>query len=294
MLTQISGVITALVTPFLDGKIDFVSLEKLVHHQLEGKINGLVINGTTAESPTLSEEEVHQIFIFVRKIVGPNFPLILGTGTNSTEETILNTKKVIDWGAQAALVVVPYYNKPPQRGLIHHFKDVAEKSNAPVILYNVPGRTITSMTEETILTLSECKNIIGIKEASGQIDFDSSLKQKLSDSFIFLSGDDGTYLDFLDIGGHGVISVMSNLFPSIATKWTREYLGENKEKIKTEFQRFKPLIDGMYVEANPIPVKWMLYKKNIIRSPELRLPLMTLDSKFHKSTEELLKVLGEP
>ncbi len=292
MNLNLKGVFSALVTPFENGEVDYASLEKLVDYQINQGIQGLVVNGTTAESPTLSAGEVKKIFFLVRALVGIHFPLILGTGSNSTAKTVEDTRNAAELGANAALVVVPYYNKPPQRGLVQHFKAVAKNSEVPIILYNVPGRTITSMTAETIWELSEVKNIIGIKEASGDISFDQKIKSKLQNNFIFLSGDDGSYIDFLKQGGHGIISVMSNIIPKLVVDWTQATLSGTVGETETEFKKFKKLIDGMYVEANPIPLKWMLYKKGLIKSPDLRLPLMSLDERFHPETLKLMEESG--
>ena len=289
---EIRGVISALVTPFVNGEVDYNSLEKLVSYQLENGINGFVINGTTAESPTLKWSEIHKIYSVVRAIVGLNFPLILGTGSNSTEKTIEDTQKAVELGANAALVVVPYYNKPPQRGLVEHFKSVARQSDIPIILYNVPGRTITSMSAATIFELAETKNIMGIKEASGDIKFDQELFAKLKKDFLMLSGDDPTYIDFLNSGGNGIISVMSNLLTKECARWTTLALGGQLNEAQADFKKYQKLIQLMYCEANPIPIKWMLYKKGILKSPELRLPLCTLDEKFHGEITQEMKTLG--
>ncbi len=296
MISKFKGVFSALVTPFIQTngvlQVDHESLEKLVRYQIENGINGFVINGTTAESPTLNKTEVQKIFLQIRALVGLNFPLILGTGSNSTEKTIDSTRWAGELGADAALVVVPYYNKPPQRGLIQHFNSVADQASLPIILYNVPGRTITSMTVDTVVELSEHKNIIGIKEASGNLDFDKELKLRLKNDFIFLSGDDGTYLDFLKLGGHGIISVMSNLLTEECVLWTRQMQNNDGDKAQASFKKYKTLIDAMYVEANPIPLKWMLYKKGLIRSPDLRLPLCALDEKYHVESLNLMSAVG--
>ena len=296
MTTKFKGVFSALVTPFhqIDGslEVDYTSLANLVQYQIDNGINGLVINGTTAESPTLKKSEVRKIFSVVRAQVGLNFPLILGTGSNSTEKTIEDTRVAEELGADAALVVVPYYNKPPQRGLVQHFKSVARSVDLPIILYNVPGRTITSLSIETIIELSEFKNIIGIKEASGDLKFDLDLKSKLKKDFIFLSGDDGTYLEFLALGGHGIISVMSNLLTKECLRWTQQIQNNQSDEAAISFAKHKALIDAMYVEANPIPLKWMLYKRGLIHSPEVRLPLSLLDEKFHSHITSLLNASG--
>ncbi len=285
------GVTSALPTPFLNKKIDYNSLTKLVEHQLKNGINGFVVNGTTAESPTLTWEEVQKLYSRVREISGTRVPIILGTGSNSTEQTIETTKKAQGLGADAALVVVPYYNKPPQRGLVAHFSEVAENTALPIILYNVPGRTITGMSIETVIELAKIKNIFAIKEASGDIEFDKNLKTKLPVEFVMLSGDDPTYIDFLKLGGSGLISVMSNAITAACTKWCSLAHDKKWADAEADFARYKNLIRLMYVEANPIPLKWMLYKMGLFTSPEMRLPLVSLDQKFHPEIENELKKL---
>lgn len=288
---KLNGVISALPTPFLNKKVDYTSLQKLVEFQIKNGIDGFVVNGTTAESPTLNEDEVQKIYKLVREISESKLPIILGTGSNSTEETIQNTKNASRLGADAVLVVVPYYNKPPQRGLVAHFQSVAHESELPVVLYNVPGRTITSMGEETILTLSKTPKIVGIKEASGDINFDHSLKSKLEEDFIFLSGDDPTYISFLKLGGHGVISVMSNAITSACHKWTSLAQQKKWSQAEADFEKYKKLISLMYVEANPIPIKWMLYKMGLFATPEMRLPLVDLEYRHHEIIADEMKKL---
>jgi 4-hydroxy-tetrahydrodipicolinate synthase len=290
--SNIHGVISALITPFLDQEVDYASLEKCVEFQLSHGVNGFVVNGTTAESPTLKPSEVKKIFSVVKAIAGLNVPVILGTGSNSTEKTIENTKLASDLGADAALVVVPYYNKPPQRGLSMHFKAVAKNSDIPIILYNVPGRTITSLSEDTILELADTKKIIGIKEASGDLAFDQKLKSSLPPDFIFLSGDDETYLDFLKLGGQGIISVMSNVIPQKTAQWLKMIQQGDITAAEIDFQNYKQFISGLYVEANPIAPKWVLYKMGIIKSAELRLPLVELDFQHRRAVEKLMNEVG--
>lgn len=285
------GVISALPTPFINNKIDFESLTRLVEFQLKNGINGFVVNGTTAESPTLSWGEVEEIFNCVKEISGGLVPIIVGTGSNSTEQTIEVTKKAEALGANAALTVVPYYNKPPQRGLEAHFTEVAKNTKLPIILYNVPGRTITGMSLETIVALSSVPNIFAIKEASGDLDFDGKLKSLLPKDFVLLSGDDLTYIPFLKLNGAGIISVMSNVITSVCVNWTT--LAHEKKWLESEkdFTKYKELISLMYVEANPIPLKWMLYKMGLFKTPEMRLPLVMLDKKYHESITLELKKL---
>ena len=177
---------------------------------------------------------------------------------------------------------MPYYNKPPQRGLAAHFAEVATHGGLPVIMYNVPGRTITSMNLETAVALSKVKNIIGIKEASGDVSFDEKLKQSVATDFAMLSGDDPTYIPFLKIGGNGLISVMSNMMTPHCTRWTKLCADGKWSEAETDFSKYKQIISLMYCEANPIPLKWMMYKMGLMQSPEMRLPLVTLESTYHE------------
>jgi 4-hydroxy-tetrahydrodipicolinate synthase len=269
-------VMTALITPFRDGEVDFSSLETLVRHQIKNGVQGFVVNGTTAESPTLTVHESELIFKAIRAMVGDNFPLIMGTGSNSTAHTIEASKRAEALGADGVLVVVPYYNKPPQRGLVQHFKAVANAVKIPVVLYNVPGRTITTMTPETIQELSRVQNIVGIKEASGDIAFAKDIVSKVGPEFIMLSGDDGTYVEFLNAGGHGVISVTSHIFPKEMIEWTKLMANGKTQEARDGIGKHAKLINHLFVEANPIPVKMALYQMGIIKSPELRLPMVTM------------------
>ncbi len=277
-MNKISGVITALITPFKGGKVDFESLESLVDFQIKNGVQGFVINGTTAESPTLKSTERDEIFKFVKKITKDSVPLIMGTGSNSTEKSIEDSRSAEKIGADATLVVVPYYNKPPQRGLFEHFMAVASSTEIPSILYNVPGRTITSLEVDTIKKLSEHPKIIGIKEASGNIEFAKSIRSACGSEFIMLSGDDGTYDEFMEVGGNGVISVSSHIIP--------------KAMLDIKARDYKELIDGLFMEANPMPVKMALYLMKIIKSPECRLPLVTMSESHTEKLKKLMSAKG--
>lgn len=291
-MKNFKATMTALITPFKDGAVDFASLESLVRHQVKNGVEGFVINGTTAESPTLTDAERKDIFTAVRSLVGANFPLIMGTGSNSTARTEELSEKSEEWGADAILVVVPYYNKPPQRGLVKHFTEVAKSVSIPVLLYNVPGRTITSLALESIVELSRVQNIVGIKEASGNIEFDKEIIHNTSPEFVMLSGDDGTYVDFLKAGGHGVISVASHVIPKEMVSWKKLVQGGQYEEAKAQLQKYTPLINHLFVEANPIPVKMALYYMGIIKSPELRLPLVTMAEDLAQKMKRDMSALG--
>ena len=272
---DLSGVFTALVTPFKDGAVDFPSLKKLLRQQLDGGVNGFVISGTTGESPTLSEDEKKSIFDFVRAETGGKVPLVVGTGTNSTSDTVEATKAAARWGADAALVVVPYYNKPPQRGLFQHFQKVAECSDLRVILYNVPGRTITKLELETIAELSRLENVVGIKEATGDVEFGRQVIEECGEEFLVTSGDDGTFLDLIGVGGEGVISVAAHILPKEFSTWRKRAMGGDAGA-RDEFTKYNELNSYLYCEANPIPIKMALHLMGLIASPELRLPLVRL------------------
>lgn len=283
-MKNFKGTFTALITPFKEGKIDFASLDKLLKQQLAGGVDGFVVNGTTGESPSLTPQEVSELYKHIRSFCGESIPLILGTGSNSTQKTIEDSQKAEALGADAILVVVPYYNKPPQRGLYEHFKAVAESVKIPTILYNVPGRTITSLTAETTGCLSKVPGVIGIKEASGKIDLAQEIIEACGKEFVMLSGDDGTYVDFLIAGGHGVISVASHVIPRQMVQWRQWVLEGQAEKAKADINKYMNLINLLFIEANPIPVKKAMQLMGVIDSAELRLPLVELSSEY---TEKL-------
>ena len=274
-MKKFGGVATALITPFLRGEVDYPSLKKLLKFQLEKGIQGFVVNGTTAESPTLTPEERKKIFKFVQSEASGQVPVIMGTGTNSTDETILRTKEASELGAAAALVVVPYYNRPPQQGLYLHFKKIAETSNIPVILYNVPSRTVAKLELETILKLAKVENIVGIKEATGDIHFAGKIRAGVEKEFTLLSGDDGSYSHFLNAGGDGIISVGSHIFPKEFVALQSREAGSD-----VKFESSLVTINNLYLEPNPIPVKMALYLMGIISSPELRLPLTVMSEEL--------------
>jgi 4-hydroxy-tetrahydrodipicolinate synthase len=291
-MKTLRGTFTALLTPFKNGKIDFPSLDRLVRHQIANGVDGFVINGTTAESPTLKENERNEIFKFVREIVGNGFPLIMGTGSNDTAKTIEDSMKAEAIGADGILVVVPYYNKPPQRGLYEHFKAVASAVKIPTILYNVPGRTITSLATETIKDLAKVPGVVGIKEASGKIDFASEIISACGSELTMLSGDDGTYVEFLNVGGHGVISVATHVIPKQMGQWKSWVQAGEVEKARADIAKYNDLINLLFVEANPIPVKKAVQLMGLIDSAEMRLPLVELSSENAQKLEAEMRKVG--
>lgn len=283
---KIKGLITALATPFENGKLDLQSFTRLVEQQLKDGVEGFVIGGTTGESPTLHADEIATLFKKAREIAGKNTPLIIGTGSNSTEESIKKTKAAQELGADAALVVVPYYNKPPQRGLVKHFNAIAKSSRIPLILYNVPTRTITNLDSESCRELFADDKIIGIKDATGDMDYLNAL-MKHSPNKTYLSGDDFTLGPFMKVGGHGVISVVSHVMAAPMIK-----LLKNPHEHTEAFEKqYMELMKHLFVEANPIPVKMALYLKGIIKSPELRLPLDVLADNHTEKLKQLLAAI---
>lgn len=289
---MLEGIFTALVTPFESQKVDYYSLQKLVEWQIEKGVDGFVINGTTAESPTLEADEVKKILSCVKKWVPQGFPLFLGTGTNSTRSTIEKTKEARNLEADGALVVVPYYNKPPQRGIIQHFEAVADEVKGwPILLYNVPGRTVVSMHADTVVTLSQIENIVGIKEASGDMNLAKEILRGCPKNFILTSGDDSSCMELMALGGKGVISVISHIIPEELKKISL-LAKEKKEEAFSKYQMFNELNRLLGCESNPIPVKCALYQMGIIKEPEVRLPLVAMGKEYSQKLGICLSQLG--
>lgn len=288
---RLSGIVTAIVTPFKDGQVDWASLKKLIRFQLERGIDGFVLSGTTGESPTLTSAEKKELFLFAKSEVAGQVPLIFGTGTNNTAETVLNTQEAETWGADAALVVVPYYNKPPQTGLVAHYRKVAASTRLPVLLYNVPGRTGVSLSLESIAELSRVNNIVGIKEATGDAEFARRIVEACGPDFLVTGGDDGAYLKVYESGGRGVISVLSHLIPDKMKAWSQK-ISRGDTGAHAEFEAYQKLTSLLFSEANPIPVKAALKMMGLIASDELRLPLVTMSEPGRRRLAEEMEGLG--
>lgn len=296
---KIEGVLTALVTPFHNGVIDEESFIKLIKSQVTDGVRGFVINGTTGESPTLETEEVKKLYQIARTVVGKEFPLILGAGLNGTKKTIKLMHQLEALSPAAWLMVVPYYNKPTQEGMYQHFSAIADATKIPVILYNVPGRTITSLSVETIARLSKHPNIIGIKEASGDLSILEKGQALTGKDFIWLSGDDPTAVAFNLKGGNGAIAVGSQVIGKEFVELDKLSRQSNlstadQQAILKRADLLKDLWKWLYVEPNPIPVKWFLHEMGVIHSAEMRLPLCPLDEKFHEGVSQCLHTLKIP
>jgi 4-hydroxy-tetrahydrodipicolinate synthase len=288
---KFTGVITALVTPFKNGAIDKTSFVRLIRRQVAEGAQGFVINGTTGESPTLKLNEVRELFELAKNEA--EIPLIVGAGTNSTATTADLCREVSQWKPEALLVVVPYYNRPSQRGLREHFVRVAESSSVPVLLYDVPSRTMTGLAPETVGELSRQKNIAGIKDATGAMENLKKIKAASTENFNLLSGDDASCVDFMIGGGHGVISVSSAIICSEMREFFQFAKSDPKAASAEYRAKYADLMKWLFIEANPVPLKMALHWMGVIDSPELRLPLVPLDEKFHKDFKACLKNLGK-
>ena len=281
------GSIVAIVTPFKNGKFDEKAFKSLIEWHISEGTDGIVPCGTTGESATLDYEEHYRVIEVTVKTVKGRIPVIAGTGANSTDETIMITKKAKQLGADAALLVTPYYNKPTQEGLYRHYKKVAEAVNIPQILYNVPGRTAVNMLPSTVARLAEIKNIVGIKEATGDMKQVSEVIRLCGNKMTVLSGDDFTTLPLLALGGKGVISVSANVAPrdvsAMCNAWEQ---GDIVRARKLHF-KLEPLNSAMFIETNPIPAKTALSMMGTIRE-EFKLPLCQMSD---DNKEKLRKIL---
>lgn len=286
-----TGSLVALVTPMaLDLSIDYAALERLVDWHLAQKTDGLVILGTTGESPTIHDDERKKIVSRVVQQVKGKIPVIVGTGTNATDHTIALTAQAMQLGADAALIVTPYYNKPTQEGLYLHFKAVSEAVPLPQILYNVPSRTGCDLLPATVLRLSALSNIVGIKEATGDLTRVKSLAET-SNSLDLLSGDDKTAMDFMLAGGKGVISVVANVAPLLFHNLCVASIAGDRNQAMDYQQQLMGLHDSLFIEANPIPVKWALAEMGMI-TPAIRLPLTPLSKLHHELVRLALRQAG--
>ncbi|WP_100754214.1 4-hydroxy-tetrahydrodipicolinate synthase [Vibrio salilacus] len=272
-----SGSIVALITPFnLDGEVDYVSLKKLVDYHVAAGSNGIVAVGTTGESSTLTIEEHVKVVMKTVEFADGRIPVIAGTGANATHESVTFSRLLNNSGIAGCLSVTPYYNKPTQEGLYQHYKAIAEESDVPQILYNVPGRTAVDLLPETVARLSQIDSIVALKDATGDLSRISIHRELCGEDFILLSGDDSTGLDFVKQGGNGVISVTNNI--AAQDMATMFHLASEGKFDEAEIinQRLMPLHKNLFVESSPIPVKWAAHQMGLIEHGGLRLPLTEL------------------
>ena len=281
----LTGCMVALITPMYEnGDVDFDALEKLVNFHIEAGTRAIVSVGTTGESATLNHDEHIEVMKKTIEYSSGRIPVIAGTGANSTSEAVELTQAAKDMNADACLLVTPYYNKPTQEGLYQHYKKIAESVEIDQILYNVPGRTGVDMSVDTIVRLSDISNIIGVKDATGDLNVARSLIEKCPESFILLSGDDGTAIDFIIMGGHGGISVTANVVPKLLSSAYDLAIRGNVDKAKEIDLEISNLHSHLFIESNPIPVKWAMHKMGFC-DKGIRLPLTILETKSQEIIE---------
>lgn len=281
-----SGSLVAIITPMLlDGQVDYVSLKKLLDYQVDNGTDGLIIMGTTGEAATIPFAEQLQIMQFVIDHVQGKVKVIAGNGSNSTAEAIEKTRQLSALAIDGFLTVTPYYNKPTQAGMLAHFKAIAAATDKPILLYNVPGRTGVDLQSATVALLSTISNIVGIKEATGSLTRLAELQAVCPADFELLSGDDASACEFLLQGGHGVISVTTNVAPLLMSRMIKAARAGDAESAKSFDQHLQALHRDLFIESNPIPAKWALMRLGLIESDFARLPLTQLEP-IHQSVIE--------
>ena len=288
-----TGSLVAVVTPMKSGigaatPLDREGLERLLEHHIDNKTDGIVAVGTTGESATLMSAEHCEVIRLVVEIVNERVPVIAGTGANSTIEAIELTTCAKEAGADACLLVTPYYNKPTQVGLYEHFKAVAASVPIPQILYNVPGRTACDLLPETVSRLAQLDNIVGVKEATGDLTRVKTIREDCGDDFLLLSGDDETACDFMLMGGDGVISVTANVAPAAMHELTRQARSGHRAAAEAIDTKLLGLHQSLFLESNPIPVKWAVQRLGLIEDG-IRLPMTWLSEELHPQVEAAMK-----
>ena len=285
------GSITALITPFKDGKLDERAFQKLVEWQIDQGSHGLVPCGTTGESPTLSHDEHRRVVELCIEGAAGRVPVIAGTGSNSTAEAVELTRHAKSAGADGVLVVTPYYNKPTQEGLYLHYKAINDSTDLPIVIYNIPGRSVIDMSVDTMARLFKLKNIVGVKDATANMARASQQRAALGTDFIQLSGEDATALGFMAHGGQGCISVTANVAPALCAEFQLACLAGNFRLALQLQDRLMPLHDALFVESNPGPVKYAASRLGLCSS-ETRLPLAPLTPASQKKVDEALSAAG--
>ena len=285
------GSITALITPFKDGKVDERAFQRLVEWQIDQGTHGLVPCGTTGESPTLTHDEHRRVVEMCIEAAAGRVPVIAGTGSNSTAEAVELTRHAKSAGADGVLVVTPYYNKPTQEGLYLHFKAINDCADVPIVIYNIPGRSVIDMSVDTMARLFELANVVGLKDATANMARASQQRAALGPEFIQLSGEDATALGFMAHGGQGCISVTANVAPALCAEFQLACLAGNFHRALQLQDRLMPLHDALFVESNPGPVKYAASKLGLC-SADTRLPLAPLAPASRKRVEEALSAVG--
>ena len=285
------GSITAIITPFRDGGVDWNAMDALVERQVAAGSHGIVACGTTGESPVLTFDEHRRIIERCIAIVKGKIPVIAGTGSNATARTVELTRHALEAGADAALIVTPYYNKPTQDGLYAHYRTVAEAVDIPIIIYNIPGRCVVDMKTETMARLAEIPNIVGVKDATADMDRPRQVLDRIGPRFCQLSGEDATVIDFMDRGGHGCISVTSNLAPELCARMHDAWATGKKDEARQINERIMPLHKALFVETSPAPVKYALSRLGFC-ADEVRLPLVPASPGARKAVDAAMKEAG--
>lgn len=286
-------ILTAMVTPFDErGEIDWQATENLINYLLANGTDGLVVSGTTGESPTLTEEEKVQLFQFTVKVVDGRVPVIAGTGSYNTKASIELTKQAENAGVDGIMLVAPYYNKPSQEGLYQHFKAIAEETTLPIILYNIPGRSVVSISVETVVRLSAIKNIVAMKEASGNLDLMAEMIEKTPEGFSLYSGDDGLTIPVLAIGGTGVISVASHIIGNEMQAMIEKFKSGNLNLAAKDHRKLLPIMKALFATPNPTSVKAAL-NLNGIPVGGVRLPMIPLNKEELSSLQQIIDTLEE-
>ena len=289
---EFRGSMVAMITPFTeDGKIDKTGVEKLINFHIENGTDAILLVGTTGESATLTHDEHKELIKMGVEISAGRIPIVAGTGSNSTAEAIELTKFAKETGADAALLITPYYNKPTQKGMYLHFKKIAESADIPIVLYNVPSRTGINLLPDTVARLSEIPNIVAVKEASGNLGQMVQIISKVKDGFNLMSGDDQLLLPILSIGGTGVISVVANIIPKDMSQMIKEWEAGNIDKAREMYYKMYPLAQAMFYETNPIPVKTAARLLGL-PTGELRLPLAPMDDINLEKLKKAMKNYG--
>ncbi len=283
-----TGSYTALLTPFKNGEVDYDSYRKLVDFQIDNGTHGLVPVGTTGESPTLSHEEHKKVIEVCIDQANGRVPIIAGAGSNSTAEAIEFVKHACDVGADGLLVVTPYYNKPTQAGLLAHYTELANVSSKPIIIYDIPGRSVIGMTDETMAKLAQHDLIVGVKDATADLGRPTRLLNVINEKFIQLSGEDGTALPYLAAGGHGCISVTANIAPKLLSRMHNAWQQGDVKTAQDINQKLMPLHDALFCETSPGPLKYAASLLKICQS-DTRLPIVEIASESKKRVEEGLK-----
>ncbi|MCK1976681.1 4-hydroxy-tetrahydrodipicolinate synthase [Jeotgalicoccus huakuii] len=286
------GIGVAMTTPFSNNQVDYEAYKNHIEFLIENNAQSLIINGTTGESPTLADDEIKGLLKTAIETVNGRVPVIAGTGTNSTERSIALSKYAEEAGADAVMLITPYYNKSNQRGLVAHFTTIADAINIPIVLYNVPSRTNLSIEPETVLELSQHRNIVALKDAVGDLNYTINVLNLVDENFALYSGNDDNFTDFTDLGGKGLISVVGNVIPKELQDVYERQTNNDRETARARFKDLMPVINAVQIDVNPIPVKALTAELGFGQY-ELRLPLLPLDEAVRQTVVEVYQSYKE-